>query len=74
MRVLKAHVREGRIVIDEPTELPEGTEFELVPLDDGMTPEERAELEAMVEESEAEFARGESVSLEQLWDTLRSIR
>jgi len=76
MRALKAHVRSGRIVVDEPTDLLEGTELELVPLVDEyeMTPEERAQLDAMIEESEAEIARGESVSLEQLWETLRSIR
>jgi hypothetical protein len=78
MRALKAHVRSGRILVDEPTDLPEGTEIELVPLDEldeyGMTPEERAELDSALEESEAEIARGESVSLDQLWETLRSIR
>jgi hypothetical protein len=29
---LKAVVKNGRIVVDEPTELPEGTEIELVPV------------------------------------------
>lgn len=32
---LKARVRGGRLVIDEPTNLPEGTELELLPLDPG---------------------------------------
>ena len=32
---LKARVRQGRLVIDEPTDLPEGTEVELLPLDPG---------------------------------------
>jgi hypothetical protein len=30
---LKAHVRNGRLVLDEPTDLPEGTEVELVVAD-----------------------------------------
>jgi hypothetical protein len=34
MRVLKARVRGGRLVLDEPTELPEGTEVELVAVED----------------------------------------
>jgi hypothetical protein len=75
MRALKAHVRSGRIVVDEPTTLPEGTEVQLVPVDEhGMTAEERAALDVMLEESEAEFARGESVSLDELWTHLRSIQ
>jgi hypothetical protein len=32
---LKARVRGGRLVVDEPTDLPEGTELELLPLDPG---------------------------------------
>jgi len=35
MQALKAHVRSGRIVVDEPTDLPEGTEVRLVLPDDG---------------------------------------
>lgn len=34
MRALEAHVRDGRLVPDEPTELPNGEVVELVPLDD----------------------------------------
>ena len=32
---LKAHVRDGRLVVDELTELPEGTEVDLLLLDPG---------------------------------------
>ena len=32
-RIYKAHVRNGRLLLDEPTDLPEGTEVDLVPLD-----------------------------------------
>ncbi|MCU0685041.1 MAG: hypothetical protein MUF34_22810 [Polyangiaceae bacterium] len=28
--VLRAHVKQGRLILDEPTNLPEGTEIELV--------------------------------------------
>jgi hypothetical protein len=34
MQPLKAHGRKGRLVLDEPTDLPEGKEVELVPLDE----------------------------------------
>jgi hypothetical protein len=32
---LKARVHNGRLVVDEPTELPEGAEVDLLPLDPG---------------------------------------
>jgi hypothetical protein len=34
MRALKAHVQNGQLVLDEPTELREGQAFELLPYDD----------------------------------------
>ncbi len=34
MKALKARVRGGRLVLDEPTVLPEGEEVELVPVDE----------------------------------------
>jgi hypothetical protein len=34
MLPLKAHVKNGRLVLDEPTDLPEGDEIDLVPLDE----------------------------------------
>ena len=60
MRALKAQVRGGRLVLDEPTELPEGTEVELTLVeDDGMDSEERARLLKELAESQAEYERGE---------------
>ena len=34
MKTLKARVENGHIVMNEPTDLPEGTELELIPADD----------------------------------------
>ena len=34
MKTLKARVEKGRIVMNEPTDLPDGTELELIPADD----------------------------------------
>ena len=59
MQPLKAHVRNGRLVMDEPTDLPEGS---VVPLEvaddwDELDDEERAalhrELAASIAEAEA---------------------
>lgn len=46
MQTLKARVIKGRLVVDEPTEFPEGTEFELVIADesDDLDDEERRAL------------------------------
>ncbi|HEY2408312.1 MAG TPA: hypothetical protein VGI10_20030, partial [Polyangiaceae bacterium] len=59
MNVLKAHVENGRIVVDEPTNLPEGTVLRVVALSDGMDVEERAALERSIEEGYEDFERGD---------------
>lgn len=74
MAPLKAVVKNGRIIVDEPTELPDGTELELVPRDAEMTPEQRAELDAAIEESAAGFDRGEYVDGFELIAQLRAKR
>jgi len=60
VKTLKAHVHNGQIVLDEPVELPEGAVVEvLLPENDELTVEERRELDDALEQSAAEFARGE---------------
>ncbi len=61
MKALKAHVRGGRVVLDEPTEptepteVPDGTEVELTVVeDDDFEPGERARLDASLELSAAQ--------------------
>jgi hypothetical protein len=46
MSSLRARVKKGRIVLDEPTNLPEGTTLDLVVDDEGdeLTPSERKRL------------------------------
>ena len=62
MRALKAHVRGGRLVLDEPTDLPEGAEVELTVIeDDDFEPEERTRLEAALERSMAQARAGQLV-------------
>jgi len=63
---MKAHVRNGHFVADEPTELPEGTEVEIaltrvVDPFAGMDPSERAELEQELEEGHRDFENGDHV-------------
>jgi hypothetical protein len=64
MASLTAHVRNGRIVVDEPADLPEGTEVEVALVDgasDDMPPAERAALLASIREGCAQADRGEGV-------------
>ncbi|MBN2194342.1 MAG: hypothetical protein JW751_16110 [Polyangiaceae bacterium] len=79
MQPLKAHVRGGRLVVDEPTDLPEGEVVELVPVDDVLAnggdhldDEERAALHAAIEASEAELDAGRVVTEDELWARLRA--
>jgi hypothetical protein len=53
MSTVRARVKNGRLVLDEPTELPEGTEVELLAIDDvdELDPEERAKLFGFLAES-----------------------
>lgn len=57
MQALKVQVKNGRLVLDEPTDLPDGAEVEVVVIDDELTPEERlalhASLDRALEDSEA---------------------
>ena len=70
---IKARVQAGRLVIDEPTNLPEGTEVELLPLDPGdwLDDADRAALHAALADSNADVAAGRLVDAA---DVLREIR
>ena len=75
MKALKAQVRGGRFVVDEPTELPEGTEVELTLVEENeFSPEERARLEQALEEAEQEIERGEYVDGSEFLARLRARR
>jgi hypothetical protein len=61
MLSLRAHVKNGRLILDEPTELPDGTEIEVTVADDQLDDEERARLHAALEASEEEFRAGQGI-------------
>ena len=70
---LKARVRAGRLVVDEPTDLPEGTEVELLPLDPGdwLDENDRALLHDAFRQSEGDIEAGRLVNAD---DLLRELR
>jgi len=57
---LRARVHKGRIIVDAPTSLPEGTVLDLVIDDDGddLTDDERAVLHDAIEQSVEEAETG----------------
>jgi hypothetical protein len=75
MKALKAHVKGGRLVLDEPTELPEGTEVELTLVeDDEFDPEERARLHEALDAGIAAARAGDHVDAEDFIRELRARR
>jgi hypothetical protein len=71
---IKARVRAGRLVLDEPTMLPEGTEVELLPLDPGdwLDDADRAALHAALAASEQDIAAGRLIDASDVLKELRS--
>lgn len=70
---MRATVRHGRLVLDEPTTLPDGTEVELLPLDPGdwLDDADRAALHAALAQSDADVAAGRLIDAA---DVLKSLR
>jgi anti-sigma28 factor (negative regulator of flagellin synthesis) len=73
MHALKARVENGRYVIDEPAELPEGAEVELMIVKGAMSAEERAELLEAIEEAELDIEAGRVVDEAEVWARLQAI-
>jgi len=72
--MVKAHVREGRLIVDEPTDLPEGTEVDLLTIDPGdwLDEADRAALHAALHDSDADVAAGRLIDAEQVLKDLKS--
>ena len=73
---VKATVTNGRLVVDEPTTLPEGTVLELVIDDEGdeLDERQRAALDAAISESLRQAASGDTVSANEVLAKLRARR
>jgi hypothetical protein len=72
MHVLKAHVKDGRIELDEPADLPEGTELHVtvVKNEDDISPELHAALDRSVEQMKA----GQLIDGDDVHQRLRALR
>jgi len=71
---LKARVKAGRLVVDEPSDLPDGTEIELLPLDPGdwLDESQRAALHQALRDSDEDVTAGRLVDAEAVLRELRS--
>jgi hypothetical protein len=73
--VFRAHVRNGKLVLDEPTDLPEGTSLDLVHPDgeDDIPEAERAAFEAALVRGMEQARRGESLPAGEVLARLRRV-
>lgn len=74
MTAVKAYVKNGRLIVHEPTDLPEGT---VVPLEiaddwDDLDDEERAALHESLRESIEQMKAGQTIDIEQALAELRT--
>lgn len=69
VHALKAHIVNGRIVVDEPVDLPDGAELHVYLRDaaaDAMADEERAALDRALERSLAQADAGELIEADEV--------
>ncbi|HTE49504.1 MAG TPA: hypothetical protein VK698_01440 [Kofleriaceae bacterium] len=81
MAAFKAHVKNGRIVVDEPTDLPDGEVIELVPLDevlarggDYLDEDERKQLHDSLREGIQQMKAGQTIDADTALAELRAHR
>jgi hypothetical protein len=79
MQPFKAHVHNGRLVLDEPTDLPEGEEIELVLADevlagggDYLDDEQRERLHESIDRGLADVNAGRTVDAGEVLEGLRA--
>jgi hypothetical protein len=70
---IKGRVRDGRLIVNEPTSLPEGTEVQLLPLDPGdwLDEADRAALHEALAQAEADVKSGRLIDATEFLKGLR---
>jgi hypothetical protein len=71
MLTVRARVKNGRLVVDEPTDLPEGAEVELAAVEDELDDDDRARLHAALDAADDELRAGKGIPGEQVIAALR---
>jgi len=71
---VRGHVRSGRLVVDEPTDLPEGTEVDLVSIEREPPWDLPSDQKRELQERIASADRGELVDGDRVLEKLRTAR
>ncbi len=73
---LRGHVQDGKLVVDDPIDLPNGTHVQLALVDEGddLDDEDRARLHAAIETSRLELDAGLGIPAERVIAQLRASR
>lgn len=73
MSAIRARVQNGRLIVDTPTELPEGTVLDLVVDDEGdeLDDEDRAALDAALSKSWNQAIAGQGLPAHEVLESLR---
>jgi len=75
MLAAKAHVRSGRIIVDEPTDLPEGAELDLVVVgNDDLDEEDEIALMASLDRALEDEDAGRTVDVDEFLEEVRTPR
>jgi hypothetical protein len=76
MGPIRARVKNGRLIVNQPTELPEGTVLDLVVDDEGddLTPAERKVLHSEIRRSQRSAKKGHSRPAAQVLAEVRARR
>jgi hypothetical protein len=73
MLAVKAHVRSGRIIVDELTDLPEGAELDVVVVgNDDLDEEDEAALMTSLDRALDDEDAGRSVNVDEFLDEVRT--
>ena len=71
MHTRKIQVKNGRLILDEATDLPDGAEVEVLVIDDQLTTEERAQLHASLDRALEDSDAGRAM---EAWEYLKQYR
>ena len=71
MHIRKIQVKNGRLALDEATDLPDGADVEVLVIDDELTGEERAELHASLDRALDDSDAGRGM---EAWEYLERYR
>ena len=71
MLTVRARVKNGRLVLDEPTDLPEGAEVDLEALGDDLDDADRARLHGALDAADDELRAGKGIPGQNIIAALR---